>query len=58
MHHVLLGEDAFRMIEQPHVDKMKDISFSFLQFNTIAANPDANVLERMKGFGNPALFIY
>ena len=30
MRHVVLGKDVFRMIEQPHVGKMKDSNFWFL----------------------------
>ena len=54
--HVMLGKDVFRMIEQPHVGKMKDSNFWFLQFNMSTVNPDTNALERMTGFGNPELF--
>ena len=37
--HVVLGKDAFRMIEQPHVGKMKEIIFWFLQCHASATNP-------------------
>ena len=56
MRHVMVGKDAFRMIEQPHVGKIKDSDSWFLQFNMTAVNPDANELERLTGFGNPELF--
>ena len=31
MRHVMLGEDVFRMIDQPHVGKTKDINVWLMQ---------------------------
>ena len=51
------GNDVFRTIEMSHLSKMKNSNQFFLQFNIAYPNEHTEgKMERIIGFGNPALF--
>ena len=50
------GNDIFRTIESENLSKMKNSNLFFLHFNLSFPNEYDGKLERILGFGNPALF--